>query len=105
MAPNKDTVLPNYRYNIFLVNAVADDAGKQITQLTNMRYGNARYPTQYNGRHFTFVSDENGIANRYAGYFTTRNAGIDTVFKVGDELLHNPDQAQLDSALKVCRKR
>ncbi len=104
MAPNKDTVLPNYRYNIFLVNAVADDAGKQITQLTNMRYGNARYPTQYNGRHFTFVSDENGIANRYAGYFTTRNAGIDTVFKVGDELLHNPDQAQLDSALKSAGK-
>src|SRR5580704_5185564 len=104
MAPNKDTVLPNYRYNIFLVNAVADDAGKQITQLTNMRYGNARYPTQYNGRHFTFVSDENGIANRYAGYFTTRNAGIDTVFKIGDELLHNPDQAQLDSALKSAGK-
>lgn len=104
MAPNSDTVLPNYRYNIFLVNAVADDAGKQITQLTHMRYGNARYPTQYNGRHFTFVSDENGIANRYAGYFTTRNAGIDTVYKVGDELLHNPDQAQLDSVLKSAGK-
>ncbi|HXB33475.1 MAG TPA: hypothetical protein VNV35_08640 [Puia sp.] len=104
MAPNKDTVLPNYRYNIFLVNAVADDAGKQITQLTHMRYGDARSPTQYNGRHFTFVSDENGIANRYAGYFTTRNAGIDTVFKIGDELLHNPDQAQLDSTLKTAGK-
>ena len=44
MAPNKDTVLPNYHYNIFLVNAVADDAGKQITQLTHMRYGDARFP-------------------------------------------------------------
>jgi hypothetical protein len=105
MAPNSDTVLPNYRYNIFLVGNADNDAGKQVTQLTHMRYGDARYPTQYNGRHFTFVSDENGIANRYAGYFTTRNAGIDTVYKIGDELLHNPDQADLDSALKAAGKQ
>src|SRR5579872_1005060 len=105
MAPSTDTVLPNYRYNIFLVNNTDNDEGKQITQLTHMRYGDARYPTQYNGRHFTFVSDENGIANRYAGYFTTRNAGIDTVYKVGDELLHNPDPAELDSALKAAGKQ
>ncbi|HXD76739.1 MAG TPA: hypothetical protein VN616_02970 [Puia sp.] len=105
MAPTNDTVLPNYHYNIFLVGNSGDDAGKQITQLTHMRYGDARYPTQYNGRHFTFVSDENGIANRYAGYFTTRNAGIDTVYKVGDELLHNPDPAELDSVLKAAGKQ
>jgi hypothetical protein len=106
MAPNRDTVLPNYRYNIFLVNAVAsDDPGKQVTQLTHLRYGDARYPTQYNGRHFTFVSDENGIANRYAGYFTTRNAGLDTVYKIGDELLHNPDPKELDSVLAGQKKQ
>src|SRR6202012_7839 len=62
-------------------------------------------PTQYNGRHFTFVSDENGIANRYAGYFTTRNAGLDTVYKVGDELLHNPDPKELDSVVKAQGKQ
>src|SRR5579859_4449741 len=48
MAPNKDTVLPNYHYNIFLVNAAGDDPGKQVTQLTHLRFGDARYPTQYN---------------------------------------------------------
>ena len=104
MAPNKDTVLPNNRYNIFLVNAAGDDPGKQVTQLTHLRFGDARYPMQYNGRHFTFVSDENGIANRYAGYFTTRNAGLDTVYKIGDELLHNPDPKELDSVLKQQKK-
>ena len=105
MAPSSDTVLPNNRYNIFLVNAAGDDPGKQVTQLTHLRYGDARYPTQYNGRHFTFVSDENGIANRYAGYFTTRNAGLDTVYKIGDELLHNPDQKELDSVLAQQKKQ
>ena len=100
-----DTVLPsNYRYNVFLVNNWNDEETRQITMLTHMRYGNARYPTQYNNTHFTFVSDENGIANRYAGFFFTKGAGIDTVYKIGDELLHNPTQADLDSTLKAQQK-
>ncbi|HXO77246.1 MAG TPA: hypothetical protein VN824_18460 [Puia sp.] len=105
-AVTKDTVLPsNYHYNIFLVDNWNDNEGKQISQLTYLKYGNARYPTQYNTNHFTFVSDENGIANRYAGFFTTRRAGLDTVYKVGDELLHNPDPKDLDSTLKAQNKK
>ncbi|MEI9811037.1 MAG: hypothetical protein WDO16_25890 [Bacteroidota bacterium] len=42
---------------------------KQISQLSALKYGNARYPSQYNTSHFTFVSDENGVNNRYAGFF------------------------------------
>ncbi|HVS98585.1 MAG TPA: hypothetical protein VHE54_18965 [Puia sp.] len=106
MAPSRDTVLPsNYHYNIFLVDNWNENEGKQITQLTHLRYGDARYPMQYNVSHFTFVSDENGIANRYAGFFTTRRAGLDTVYKVGDELLHNPDPATLDSMLQAQGKK
>jgi hypothetical protein len=106
MAPSKDTVLPsNYHYNVFLVDNWNDAEGKQITQLTHMKYGDARYPTQYNVTHFTFVSDENGIANRYAGFFTTKRAGLDTVYKIGDELLHNPAPDDLDSMLKAQNKK
>ena len=102
MAPNKDTVLPsNYHYNIFMVDNWNENEGKQISQLTHLRFGDARYPMQYNVSHFTFVSDENGIANRYAGFFTTRRAGLDTVYKIGDELLHNPEPAALDSMLRA----
>jgi len=105
-AVTKDTVLPsNYHYNVFMVDNWNDNEGKQISQLTYLKYGNARYPTQYNTNHFTFVSDENGIANRYAGFFTTRRAGLDTVYKVGDELLHNPDPKDLDSTLKAQNKK
>ncbi len=106
MAVSKDTVLAsNYHYNIFLVDNWNDNEGKQVSQLTHLKYGNARSPMQYNVSHFTFVSDENGIANRYAGFFTTRRAGLDTVYKVGDELLHNPDPADLDSMLRAQNKK
>ena len=106
MAPNKDTVLPSYyHYNVFLVGNTDNDEGKQVSQLTHMRYGDARYPLQYNVTHFTFISDENGIANRYAGFFTTRGAGLDTVYKVGDELLHNPSPQDLDSTLRAYKKQ
>ncbi|HWB90527.1 MAG TPA: hypothetical protein VG605_01690 [Puia sp.] len=105
MAVSKDTVLPsNYHYNVFLVSNWNEAEGKQITQLTHLKYGDARYPTQYNVTHFTFVSDENGIGNRYAGFFTTKRAGLDTVYKVGDELLHNPTPGDLDSILRAQNK-
>jgi hypothetical protein len=69
-AVNTDTVLPSrYRFNIFLVDILNTSALKQITQLSNLKYGNATYPMQYNVNHFTFVADENGIGNRYAGFF------------------------------------
>jgi hypothetical protein len=106
MAVSKDTVLPsNYHYNVFLVSNWNEPDGKQISQLTHMKYGDARYPTQYNVTHFTFVSDENGIGNRYAGFFTTKRAGLDTVYKIGDELLHNPAPEDLDSMLRAQNKQ
>lgn len=96
-----DTTLPNDNYNIFLVDNWNKSEFKQISQLTNVRFGNARYPTQYNTAHFTFISDENGIANRYAGFFSTERAGLDTVYIIGDEVLRNPDQRDLDSSLRA----
>ena len=103
-AKSGDTTLPatkNGRYNIFLVDA--DDKGgfRQITQLSKLKFGDARYPTQYNMNHFTFVSDANGVGNRYAGFFTTKAEGLDTVFYVGDQILRNPEPKELDSTLRA----
>jgi hypothetical protein len=101
-APNTDTVLPsNYRYNVFLLDYLTK---KQITQLTDLKYGNATYPMQYNVNHFTFIADENGIGNRWAGFFTTQRDGLDTLFYIGDELLRNPSDRELDSALVAWQK-
>lgn len=105
-AKSADTVLPsNNRYNVFLITDFGDKPElNQITQLSNLKYGNARSPMQYNGNHFTFVSDENGVGNRYAGFFTTKAAGLDTLVLIGDEILRNPSAAAVDSTLKVFHK-
>ncbi|MBX2921819.1 MAG: hypothetical protein KF746_06490 [Chitinophagaceae bacterium] len=104
-APNSDTALPsNNKYNIFMVDNWNKSDFRQISQLTHVKYGNARYPMQYNVNHFTFVNDEMGVANRYAGFFTTRRAGVDTVYTIGDELLRNPDPQELDSTLQAWNK-
>jgi hypothetical protein len=106
VAPDKDTVLPSrYPYNIFMVDLLNDSKEKQITQLTNVKFGNAKYPMQYNTNHFTFVSDENGIANRWAGFFATQRNGLDTLYYIGDEILRNPAPKEFDSTLTAWQKQ
>lgn len=103
-APSGDSVLPNNRYNIFMVNNWNNKDYRHITQLTNMQYGDARFPMQYNTYHFTFVSDENGIHNRYAGFFSTKGAGLDTLVIIGEDVLRNPDKSEVDSTLRLWGK-
>jgi LEA14-like dessication related protein len=99
-----DTVLPKNRYNVFLVDNWNKSEFRQISQLTNIKYGNARFPSQYNTNHFTFISDENGIGNRWAGFFRTQAAGVDTLYRIGEDILRNPDYKELDSTLKAWNK-
>jgi hypothetical protein len=104
-APKGDTVIPSRNhFNIFLVDNWNRSEYRQVSQLSRLKYGQARSPLQYNVSHFTFVSDENGIGNRYAGFFTTKRAGLDTIVKVGEEYLRNPLPADLDSTLKAWSK-
>jgi Tol biopolymer transport system component len=99
-ASSDDSIAAKYRFNIFLVDNWNKSDAKQISQLTNMKYGTARYPSQYNTSHFTFMSNENGVNNRYAGFFTTERAGLDTLVFIGDEMLRNPSLSLVDSTLK-----
>ncbi len=103
-ALNTDTAITQRHYNIFLIDNWNKSEYKQISQLTNLSYGNARYPSQYQTTHFTFVSDENGIANRYAGFFRSERAGLDTLVFIGDEVLRNPPLKEVDSVLKEWQK-
>ena len=99
-AKSADDSLPSEHYNIYLVDNWNKTDSRQISKLTDLRRGDARFPSQYNTSHFTFVSDENGVNNRYAGFFTTERAGIDTLVYVGDEILRNPPKKDVDSLLK-----
>ena len=105
-AKGSETVLPSdSKYNIFLItNFGGKPELNQITQLSKLKYGNARYPMQYNESHFTFVSDENGVGNRYAGFFTTEKAGLDTLVLIADQILRNPSAKEVDSTLRVFKK-
>ncbi len=106
VAPSQDTVLPSrYRFNVFLVDILNDSKQKQITQLTNLKFGNAKYPMQYNTNHFTYVSDETGIGNRWAGFFGTQRNGLDTLYYIGDEVLRNPVPKEFDSTLLAWQKQ
>lgn len=97
-----DTLLPSdHRYNVFMIDVDEKGGYRQISQLTDMKFGDARYPTQYNMNHFTFVSDENGVGNRFAGFFTTKAEGLDTLVIIGDEILRNPSLKEIDSTLKA----
>lgn len=97
-----DSSLPSKnRYNVFLADYDEKAGFRQITQMTNMAFGDARYPMQYNVNHFTFVSDQNGVANRFAGFFSTSAAGADTLVYIGDEVLRNPTLQEVDSTLKA----
>jgi len=96
----------NHRFNIFLVTDFNTGRPElnQVTQLTNLKFGDARYPTQYSNTHFTFVSDLNGVGNRYAGYFTTQKSGLDTLVLIGDDILRNPSSQEVDSVLKIYKR-
>ncbi|WP_225975577.1 hypothetical protein [Panacibacter ginsenosidivorans] len=103
---SSDTVLPSRNhFNIFLVDLLNNSDYKQISQLTNVKYGNARYPTQYNTNHFTYVSDENGVGNRWAGFFSTQRDGLDTLYYVGEDIIRNPTDKELDSTLNAWQKQ
>ncbi|HEY6505117.1 MAG TPA: hypothetical protein VIZ28_14170 [Chitinophagaceae bacterium] len=103
-AASSDDSLPAPHFNIFLVDNWNKSEFKQISQLSALRYGNARFPSQYNSSHFTFVSDENGVNNRYAGFFRTERAGLDTLIFIGDEILRNPQLSEVDSVLREWNK-
>lgn len=103
-AASSDDSLPGEHFNIYLVDNWNKSDVKQISKMTDLKFGNARFPSQYNQSHFTFISDENGINNRYAGFFRTERAGLDTLVFIGDEMLRNPPKEEVDSLLKVWDK-
>ncbi|CAN5796818.1 hypothetical protein BH10BAC2_BH10BAC2_30380 [soil metagenome] len=103
---SSDTVIPSRNhFNVFLVDLLNNSDYKQISQLTNVKYGNARYPTQYNVNHFTYLSDENGVGNRWAGFFSTQRDGLDTLYYVGEDIVRNPSDRELDSTLNAWQKQ
>jgi hypothetical protein len=99
-----DTILPGNPYNIYLIDDWTKPGFKTYTKMTNVEFGNARYPAQYNENHFTFLNDEKGVTNRYAGFFNSKAAGLDTLVFIDATYLRNPSNAEIDSTLRSAKK-
>lgn len=99
-----DTVLPGNPFNIYLVDDWNKSAYKKYSKLTDVKFGNARYPAQYSVNYFTFINDEKGVTNRYAGFFNSKAAGLDTLYYVNGAILNNAAPKEIDSVLKAAKK-
>jgi hypothetical protein len=102
-AKSADTILPGNPFNIYLIDDYTKPQFKQYSKLTNVRLGNARWPAQYNENHFTFINDEKGVTNRYAGFFNSKAAGIDTLVFIKGEYLRNPSMKEVDSFMTASK--
>jgi Tol biopolymer transport system component len=49
-----------------------------LRRVTNTRFANERYPMDYSNGRFTYLSDENGIYNRYIARFDSAIIAVDT---------------------------
>lgn len=103
-AVSNDTILPGNPFNIYLIDDWNKSAFKKFSKLTDVKFGNARYPAQYSANYFTFANDEKGVMNRYAGFFNSTAAGYDTLHYIGNTILNNPARKELDSTLYAAGK-
>ena len=49
-----------------------------LTRITNTPFVDESYPNQYDEKHYSYVSNENGINNRYLAYYDSAISHIDT---------------------------
>lgn len=76
-----------------------------VSVLTQNQFGDARFPAAFTPTTFSYLSDENGIRNRYVGRFRTKRKGLDTVYKIDDAHFVNLTQQEKDSILQRAEKK
>lgn len=78
-----DTLHTKDKFDLYFLNELADD--KQVLlNITHSTLADEAYPDQIDGKHFSWISDANGIQNRFAGF-------IDSIFSHYDYYLYYPD--------------
>lgn len=63
-------------YDLFAYNYA--EKGPVLRRVTSTRFANERYPAEYSPGYFTYLSDGNGIYNRYIGRFDSAIIAVDT---------------------------
>jgi hypothetical protein len=84
-----DTILPTGSFDIYFHNELRSDPDV-LTNLTNTALISETDPMQIDSAHFTYLSDENGISNRFAGYIDSIFARYDRIIYYKDSTVTNP---------------
>jgi len=83
-----DTTLPRRNFDLYFF-----DLGRrsgELLRVTSTPNYSESMPVQLNDSLFAFLSDNNGINNRYAGFFESVFTGHDTVYYFQDSTVTNP---------------
>ncbi len=89
---NLDTIPSHQEYNIYFYNH--QTKSKQLIPITNTSIIQEMDPMAYNQHWLTYLSDENGIQNRYVGYLDTTFSHKDTIVYHRDSTVKNPSLPQ-----------
>lgn len=74
---NIDSISPTHTLDLFYYDL--NKRGTGLTRITETPFANEIAAGNYNNSYYSFLSDENGIANQYAGTLDSVYAGKDTV--------------------------
>jgi len=83
-----DTLVSYNDYDLFFYDY--DQESNVLIPLTNTPDANERSPQKYNLDHFSYLSDENGINNLYAGKMEREQIGSDQLVFFEDSVVVNP---------------
>ncbi len=93
-----DSLLPGDQFDLFFYDFANEE--KPLTRLTRTPFANERQALKYNDNYIAFLSDENGIVNRYVAKMDSLYMQTDELFYFQDSIVRNP-QYSLDSTMQL----
>ncbi|MEM9850127.1 MAG: hypothetical protein AAF847_19710, partial [Bacteroidota bacterium] len=101
MRTKMETLPPIGQFDIFYYDL--EEQGTEAVRITNTPFASERQAIMLDSTHFAYLSDENGIYNRYVGYLEDYIAFYERVIELkdGDEIVMHADSTleKLDTAL------
>lgn len=78
-----------YNHDIFIVNI--EKTSLRLQRITNTPFAHETQPSEYKNKNYTYLSNENGITNRFRAYYDSTISSIDTsihyrYFSVSEQL-------------------
>jgi hypothetical protein len=77
-----DSILPVGNMDLYYYDY--NHKAKDLVKITHSKKISEKDPLQFDEKHFAYLSDQNGIVNRFAGY-------LDSLYDHTDTLVHYPD--------------